>query len=187
MFFDKEQNCIVFFDSETFALIINSLIRGNDYLCGDHPTESDAVRLLLFLKNSFMSGTATVNVVLKGPEIINGTGKQNYEYPVERGVLSKDKDSNIHKNLTKMTNLPHSTSLASDGSLILKSSQPADKVLALFAEMKYSCIMKSTGACHVDEMSALAREIGVLSDDKILTATQFVRSSVSAAKRARRV
>eukprot|EP00088_Acartia_fossae_P025677 TRINITY_DN26479_c0_g2_i1.p1 TRINITY_DN26479_c0_g2~~TRINITY_DN26479_c0_g2_i1.p1 ORF type:complete len:333 (+),score=56.64 TRINITY_DN26479_c0_g2_i1:29-1027(+) len=175
---------VVFFDTEAFALLINSLTRGKDDLTKrGSPEMSKLVRYLLFFKKCVYSGRDTVKIKLDVSDDGARSEDNKKEREVSRDVLCKDLDSQVTKHLTDLSQLP--LTLTPEGILILKCSQSLDKVLALFEEMKYSSIMLSTSGHYVDEMSKLAREIGVLSDNKILTSTQFVRSTTPAAKRAR--
>eukprot|EP00088_Acartia_fossae_P028665 TRINITY_DN29478_c0_g1_i5.p1 TRINITY_DN29478_c0_g1~~TRINITY_DN29478_c0_g1_i5.p1 ORF type:complete len:337 (-),score=75.79 TRINITY_DN29478_c0_g1_i5:199-1209(-) len=177
-FYSGDDETMFFHNAEAFSMITNSLRHGFDVTMdmidgGSFDKHvSYATRLLLFSKNSIYSQQSSVKVQLSSP---NST----LEKDVPRELLLKDPNSDVAKALTDYPTVPDYEDLNNDGNYILQSkTHSIKKIEAVLAQMEHSGLVKVEERDEVDEMSEVAREVGLLSSTNLLSATQFKRDFV---------
>eukprot|EP00088_Acartia_fossae_P028668 TRINITY_DN29478_c0_g2_i1.p1 TRINITY_DN29478_c0_g2~~TRINITY_DN29478_c0_g2_i1.p1 ORF type:complete len:337 (-),score=62.26 TRINITY_DN29478_c0_g2_i1:163-1173(-) len=187
-FFSDRNETIIFHNAEAFSLITNSLRQGydvtEDVTSGDEVRDYDCIsygaRLLLFMKNSFYSKRSHVKVELR-------SAAETLEKDVDRKLLLKDPKSLVSQSLTNKMALPMYDQLNKSGCLVLGSNNYSlDKIEALLTQLKHTGVLKGHHGAAVDKMSLVAREVGLLAQDMILSATQFKQEKTLAHSAKRR-
>eukprot|EP00088_Acartia_fossae_P008781 TRINITY_DN14214_c0_g1_i2.p1 TRINITY_DN14214_c0_g1~~TRINITY_DN14214_c0_g1_i2.p1 ORF type:complete len:312 (-),score=48.13 TRINITY_DN14214_c0_g1_i2:285-1220(-) len=179
----RDKNGAIFFhNAGSFSLLINSLRHGRDITrsavsghdFARYERVSYAARLFLFLIKGFYKKEKLIRVELKVKETNNSW--ISTERTVERKLLLKDPHSTVAKFLLT-SDLPRDNMLNENGCLILLSKkQDIHKIEALLEQMQYTDVIDSPTYRYVDEMSQLAKELGLLSQDNILSATHFKKA-----------